>query len=120
MRIDSKNAMRHVFGDEAVLDDEARYLLPAISLSKYLVQKLNQLGIRVSQKYVPSKENQAHCITKKEQTRRRRIDHWCPVDDVWPEYMPAVWRNVFDAVSANQVGKRCIHNEIDVDVFATL
>ena len=86
MRIDSKNAMRHVFGDEPVLDDEARDLLPAISLAKYLVKKFTECGSRVCHKYVPSKENLAHCIAKNEQIRRRRIDHWCHDFDVWPHY----------------------------------
>ena len=116
IRIDSTNAIHHVFRDESPLDLEGAYLLPAISLAKYLVRKFHGVGVRICPRYIKSKLNSAHCIAKNEQSRRRRDDRWSAHFDVWPAIIPVVWRTVFDDVSSNQIAQQCIYDEIHPDV----
>ena len=120
IRIDSKNAMHHVFRREPPLYEDGRYLLPAISLAMYLVKRFTDAGMRVTPEHVSSKHNSAHAIAKNEQARRRRTDQWSAAYDVWPEFLPVVWQNVFRHVSTNQVEKECIYDEIDMDVFLAI
>ena len=120
IRIDSKNAIQHVFRRERPVYEEGRYLLPAISLAMYLVKRFSDAGVRVTPEHVSSKHNSAHAIAKNEQARRRRIDQWSAAYDVWPEFLPVVWQNVFRNVSVNQVAKKCIYDEIDVDVLMSI
>jgi hypothetical protein len=120
IRIDSKNAIQHVFRREPPLYEEGRYLLPAISLAAYLVKRFTDAGMTVTPKHVASKYNSAHSIAKNEQARRRRIDRWSAACDVWPVFLPVEWQSVFRNVSDNQVAKQCIYDEIDVDVFNSL
>ena len=120
IRIDSQNAIYHVFQHGVPIMDTGMYLLPAISLARYLVQRFSKIGINVSPKYIPSKQNCAHCIAKNEQARRRRNDRWSVAYDVWPQFLPVVWQNVFRNVSSNQVAQECMSDDIDCDVYKSI
>ena len=120
LRIDSKNAANHVFLDDPPVHESGRYLLPAISLAKFLVCRFADQGIKVCSTHIASASNPADRIASHEQRRRRAEDHWDPMCDVWPSFLPAVWQNVFKDVSTNQVSHSVLHDDIDADVFMTI
>ena len=120
LRIDSQNAEDHVFSEKPPLFDSGKYLLPAISLAKRLVARFTTAGIRVCPRHIASKDNIAHRIAKHEQEMRRTVDHWDSMCDVWPDFMPSVWQNVFLDVAKNQAAYAALVEDIDVDVLMTL
>ena len=119
-RIDSKNAIDHVFELRDPALDTGRYLLPAIKLARALVDRFKKMNIPVYAKHVPSNLNCAHCIAKDEQSRRRKNDRWDTAQNVWPEFLPDVWKNVLRQVSINQRQGACIHEEIDTSCHNTI
>ena len=117
--IDSQNAQGHVFLPDAPTYESGKYLVPAITLAKRLVSRSMHAGIYVCARHVPSRFNLAHRIAKHEQEQRRN-DSWSPSHDVWPEFMPEQWKQVFRDVAKNQAASMVVVDELGHEVLMTI
>ena len=99
LRVDSRNAIEHVFRDLTPASDDGRDLLPGIFLARDLVRKLRAFGKRVECMKVHRKRNPAHHVALSE-VRIRRENEWLKRDDVWP--LPEKFKEVFRAMARNR------------------
>ena len=103
LRIDSQNAINHVFERIDPTTRDGRDLIPGISRARALYQKLQDLNVQVRYAKVPSKENLAHHVAKAEQEYRLRTG-WGTSEDRWPPDIPTSFREVFELIARNRTG----------------
>ena len=116
-RIDSVNAIGHVFGDGTVTR-EGEHLWPGILLCRSLRRRLTELGIEGQALWIPSAENPAHKIAYAEQKRRCRGDWHC-IQDYAPVYFARDHLNVFQDIASNvRYGVSC--RSVSANVLALI
>ena len=101
LRIDSVNAMEHVFEEREPTTPEGKDLLPGIRLARAVYAKLVGWGVQILHEKVSRKQNPAHHVAKAE-LKYRRGRGWRAADDRWPACMPAEFRRVFGVMAANR------------------
>jgi hypothetical protein len=101
LRIDSQRAFEHVFHGKEPSTHAGSQLYPAISLARFLVNRIRDAGVCFRCQKVPRELNLAHCIAKHEQ-RKRLETGWLLKENKWPSYMAEDWVEIFRIVARNQ------------------
>lgn len=92
-RVDSMNAISHVF-QEGCVGNDGRHLLPAIRFCIALRERLANLDVDVQCIWISGRSNPAHVIAIEEQRRRSRLS-WSKLTDKLPAYFTPSYKQIF-------------------------
>ena len=105
LRIDSQNAIDHIFERIDPSTPAGRDLWPGIKLARALYDRLRDLNVDVQYAKVPSKQNLAHHVAKAEQ-EYRLAGNWLAAQNRWP--LPKSFREVFKLMERHRIyGTQC-------------
>ena len=114
-RIDSINAIKHIFEEQDVTSAGA-HLLPGIMLCWCSRRRLLELGRDSRAVWIAHDQNPAHKVAYAEQ-RRRHDGNWLCGNDYAPTYFPEAHKRVFQNIAHN-VQYGVTHRGVGSDALA--